>query len=208
MVLTTRNIAPVSVPPSTYAQPGELVLEHVAGAKLVGLLKQVAQLSEFAGDIFAGLLREATNTSARVGALSSRVAEVEKAVPVVKGIFARSKPSHFYCGGVRGGQLLNRSDPGHTALFTPDNMPVAIAHMRAQAQPPPNLAVLDSFAGKSCLAQYSDPSFFFGQVRRHTCARVCGFGSVVDQATRFCRTYADSFPFLSFVFFDGLLCSG
>ena len=67
--------------------------EHVAGQKLIGLLKQIAQLSDFAGDVFSNLLKDATATSARVGALAGRVAKVEAAVPVVQNIFARSRAS-------------------------------------------------------------------------------------------------------------------
>jgi hypothetical protein len=108
------------------------------------------------------LLKDATATSSRVASLSSRVSAVEQMVPAVQSIYAKSRPSHFY-GGVKGNQELNRVDPGHQALFVPENIPAPIARVRAMAQPPPQLAILDSFAGKSCLAQYSDPSFFFGQ---------------------------------------------
>lgn len=162
MVLTTRNISAVTIPPQTYNQQPQVVLEHVAGQKLIGLLKQIGQLSDFAADIFSNLLKDATVTSSRVGSLASRVSKVESIVPTVQGIFARSKPSHFY-GGVKGGQELNRMDPGHVALFVPESIPLSVARVRALAQPPPQLAILDAFAGKSCLAQYSDPSFFFGQ---------------------------------------------
>lgn len=60
---------------------------------MIGLLKQIAQLSDFAGDVFSNLLKDATATSARVGALAGRVAKVEAAVPVVQNIFARSRAS-------------------------------------------------------------------------------------------------------------------
>ena len=55
MVLTTRELSPVVVPASTYAQAGSgAVLDTLEGDKLVGLLRQIAQLSEHAAEIFQG----------------------------------------------------------------------------------------------------------------------------------------------------------
>lgn len=162
MVLTTRSIAPVTLPAKTYEHQSSVVLEHVAGQKVIGLLRQIGQLSDFAADIFANLLKDATETSTRVNNLTQRVVAVEAVVPVVQATYARSKPSHFY-GGVKGGQVLQREPPAPTDLFVPNNLPAPIARVRGLAQPPPQLAILDSFAGKSCLSQYSDPGFFFGQ---------------------------------------------
>ena len=162
MVLITRNIEAVKISEKPYQQQAHLVLEHVAGQKLIGLLKQIGQLSDFAGDIFANLLKDATATSQRVSSLTQRVAKVEAIAPQVQQMYKTSRPIHFF-GGVKGGSELNRVDPGHTALFVPESMPAPIARVRSLAAAPPQLAILDSFAGKSCLAQYSDPSFFFGQ---------------------------------------------
>ena len=55
MVLTTRELSPVVVQASTYQQtaPSQL-LDTLEGDKLVGLLRQIAQLSEHAAEIFTG----------------------------------------------------------------------------------------------------------------------------------------------------------
>ena len=52
MVLTTRAIGPVSVHPSSYQQTPQQLLDTVAGDKLVSLLRQIAQLSDYAAEIF------------------------------------------------------------------------------------------------------------------------------------------------------------
>src|SRR4051812_46079803 len=77
MVLTVRSIAGSPVNPKAYEVPSDRVLEHLSGERTLGLLKQIGQLSDFAADIFANLLKDATATSQRVAALSSRVGAVE-----------------------------------------------------------------------------------------------------------------------------------
>lgn len=52
MVLTTRAIGPVSIHPSSYQQTPQQLLDTVAGDKLVSLLRQIAQLSDYAAEIF------------------------------------------------------------------------------------------------------------------------------------------------------------
>ena len=52
MVLTTRDIGPVAIHPSSYQQSQQQLLDTIAGDKLVSLLRQIAQLSDYAAEIF------------------------------------------------------------------------------------------------------------------------------------------------------------
>lgn len=88
----------------------------MSGQKLIGLLKQIHALSDFASDIFGGLLKEATTTAARLNAVAGRVQAIDVALPQVQHIYATSRPQHFY-GGIKGATELSRVDPGHQALF-------------------------------------------------------------------------------------------
>ena len=52
MVLTTRELSSVVISPATYTQAPHALLDVLEGDKLTGLLRQIAQLSEHAAEIF------------------------------------------------------------------------------------------------------------------------------------------------------------
>lgn len=47
-----RTVSTIVVPADVYSKPPTVLLDTVAGEKMVGLLTQIGQLAEFAADIF------------------------------------------------------------------------------------------------------------------------------------------------------------
>jgi len=161
MTITQRVIAPHSIPTDAYKDQKEIVLESVAAYKMVNLLSQISQLSEFAADIFDSLYKEAGYSSQRVSLLGSRIHSMDVAVPNIEKVFASNPPTYFYQSAR--GRAWARQDYFAQSLFDPRTQPSPIQKARALASPPPNVSLLDALSKKSCLRDYSNPLFFFEQ---------------------------------------------
>jgi hypothetical protein len=159
MVLTTRAVEAVTVHSEVYNKKSNEVLEAIAADKLVGLLRQIGQISDFAADIFSNLFKDAGGTYKRIGIIAQRIGTLEGQLPSIQSIFENNNPAFFY-SALAGSNFIREPRP-HEQLFTLDNMPEPIARVRASAHPPPEVAALDDFAKKNCLASYSDPDLFF-----------------------------------------------
>ncbi|KAF3790643.1 SCAR-like protein 2 [Nymphaea thermarum] len=137
------------------------LLEGVAVAGLVGVLRQLGDLAEFAAEIFHDLHDQVMATAARGQDMMMRVKHLEAGLPSVeKAALAQTNHIHFaYTAG---------SD-WHTSIRTEQNhlsrgdMPGFIMDAYEECRGPPRLFLLDKFdaAGAgACLKRYSDPSFF------------------------------------------------
>ncbi|XP_004506831.1 protein SCAR2 isoform X2 [Cicer arietinum] len=139
----------------------EALLEAVAMAGLVGLLRQLGDLAEFAAEIFHDLHEEVMATAARGHGLTARVKQLEAEVPSLeKAFFSQTHHSSFFTNGGIDWHPNLRSEQN---LVTRGNLPRLIMDSYEECRGPPRLFLLDKFdvAGAgACLKRYTDPSFF------------------------------------------------
>ncbi|XP_051130269.1 protein SCAR4-like isoform X2 [Andrographis paniculata] len=145
----------------------EALLEGVAMAGLVGVLRQLGDLAEFAGEIFHNLHEEVMSTAARGHSLMVRVQQLETDVPSIERAFLsqRDHSSFFYNDGIDWRSNL-RVDEN---LVTQGDLPRFVMDSYEECRAPPRLFLLDKFdvAGAgACLKRYTDPSFFKVDISR------------------------------------------
>ncbi|XP_035544161.1 protein SCAR2-like [Juglans regia] len=139
----------------------EALLEGVAMAGLVGVLRQLGDLAEFAAEIFHDLHEEVMATAARGHGLMVRVQQLEAEVPSIEKAFL-SQTSHslfFSNAGVDWHPNLHAEQN----LVTRGDLPRFVMDSYEECRGPPRLFLLDKFdvAGAgACLKRYTDPSFF------------------------------------------------
>ncbi|KAF9597747.1 hypothetical protein IFM89_021234 [Coptis chinensis] len=139
----------------------EALLEGVAMSGLVGVLRQLGDLAQFAAEIFHDLHEEVMATSARGHGLTLRVQQLEAEFPLIEKPFL-SQTSHS--------QFLNNSGvewhPNlrlDQSVIPQGDLPRFVMDSYEECRGPPRLFLLDKFdiAGAgACLKRYSDPSFF------------------------------------------------
>ncbi|CAA3014927.1 SCAR2-like isoform X1 [Olea europaea subsp. europaea] len=139
----------------------EALLEGVAMAGLVGVLRQLGDLAEFAAEIFRDLHEEVMVTAARGHGLMVRVEQLETDVPLIEKAFLSqtNHSSFFYNSGVdwHPNQKMDQN------LITQGDLPRFIMDSYEECRGPPRLFLLDKFdvAGAgACLKRYTDPSSF------------------------------------------------
>lgn len=140
--------------------PGAL-LEGVAMAGLVGIIRQLGDLAEFAAEVFHDLHEEVMATAARGHGLMIRVQQLEAEFPSVeKALMSETNQIRFaYTTGVDWHASI-RNDQNH---LTQGDLPRFILNSYEECRGPPRLFLLDKFdvAGAgACLKRYTDPSFF------------------------------------------------
>ncbi|XP_021307242.1 SCAR-like protein 1 isoform X2 [Sorghum bicolor] len=154
--------------PEMYAGPGEgeeddpeALLEGVAMAGLVGMLRQLGDLAEFAAEIFHDLHEEVMATASRGHGLMLRLQQLEAEFPAVeKAIISQTEHSNYpHDDGTEWHANLQLNQN----VITQGDMPRFIMDSYEECRGPPQLFTLDKFdvagAGAS-LKRYSDPSFF------------------------------------------------
>ncbi|KAL0922522.1 hypothetical protein M5K25_006512 [Dendrobium thyrsiflorum] len=139
----------------------EALLEGVAMAGLVGVLRQLGDLAEFAAEVFHNLHEEVMATSARGHGLMLRVLQLEADFPSIeRAILSETDHSHCaYSAGIDWHANLRVEQN----LFVQGDMPRFILDSYEECRGPPRLFMLDKFdvAGAgACLTRYSNPSFF------------------------------------------------
>ncbi|GAB2231335.1 hypothetical protein Drorol1_Dr00010341 [Drosera rotundifolia] len=137
------------------------VLQGVAVAGLVGLLRQLGDLAEFAAEVFHGLQEQVISTASRSRKLMTRVQNVEAALtPLEKVILAQA--SHIHLAYSPGSDWHARIKHEQKLLIC-SNLPQFLVDAYEDSREPPRLQWLDKFdtgGPGSCLKRYSDPSFF------------------------------------------------
>lgn len=137
------------------------ILEGLTVAGLVGILRQLGDLAEFASEIFHDLQEEVMVTAARSHKMIARVKNLEASIPPVeKAILAQKSHIHFaYIDGTE----------WHPKIQTRKNqivysyLPRFIMDTYEECRDPPDFHVLDKFdkgGPGSCVRRYSDPSYF------------------------------------------------
>lgn len=137
------------------------VLDGVAVAGLVGILRQLGDLAEFAAEVFHGLQEQVMNTSSRSYKLMTRVQHIETALPPLeKMVLAQTSHIHFaYTSGSEWHARI-RNQESH---FIYNDLPQFIMNSYEECRDPPRLHLLDKFdigGPGSCLKRYSDPTYF------------------------------------------------
>ncbi|XP_076904557.1 protein SCAR3-like [Bidens hawaiensis] len=137
------------------------VLDGVAVAGFVGLLRQLGDLAEFAAEVFHGLQEQLLMTSSRSHKLVERVHNVESALPPLEqAILGQRSHLHFaYTAGSKWHTIL-RIEQNH---FIYSDLPYCIMDSYENCYDPPRLHNLDKFdtgGPGSCFRRYSDPTYF------------------------------------------------
>ncbi|XP_002522581.2 protein SCAR3 isoform X1 [Ricinus communis] len=137
------------------------VLDGVAVAGLVGILRQLGDLAEFAAEVFHGLQEQVTTTASRSHKLMVRVQNIEAALPSLeKAVLAQT--SHIHFAYTAGSEWHSRIQNGQNH-FIYNDLPRFIMDSYEECSDPPRLHLLDKFdtgGPGSCLKRYSDPTFF------------------------------------------------
>ncbi|KAL2473688.1 Protein SCAR1 [Forsythia ovata] len=137
------------------------VLDGVAVAGLVGILRQLGDLAEFAAEVFHGLQEDLMITSSRSHKLMARVQHIEASLsPVEKAVLAQRSHLHYaYTAGSNWHPRI-RCQQNH---FVYSDVPQFIMDSYEDCRGLPRLHLLDKFdpgGPGSCLKRYSDPTFF------------------------------------------------
>ncbi|KAI3819119.1 hypothetical protein L1987_12943 [Smallanthus sonchifolius] len=139
----------------------EALLEGVAMAGLVGVLRQLGDLAEFAAEIFHGLHEEVMVTAARGHGLLTRVQQIESDFRSMERAFL-SQTAHsafFSSSGISWHPNLQTEQN----LITKGDIPWFVMDSYEECRGPPRLFLLDKFdvAGAgACLKRYTDPSIY------------------------------------------------
>ncbi|KAL1206800.1 Protein SCAR4 [Cardamine amara subsp. amara] len=137
----------------------EALLEGASMAGLVGVLRQLGDLAEFAAEVFNCLHEQLITTAARGHGLTMRLQQMEAELPSIE-IPILSQTDHstfFYDLGLEWHSNLQTEEN----LIAPRNLPLCIMDSYEECRGPPQLFLLDKFAvagSGSCLKRYSDPS--------------------------------------------------
>ncbi|MCO5595560.1 hypothetical protein L7F22_049605 [Adiantum nelumboides] len=139
----------------------EGLLEGVAMAGLVGIVRQLGDLAEFAAEVFHDLHEEVLATAARGHELLIRVQQLEAELPFVEKLMLaeRNYVNFAYNPGLEWHANI-QNEQNH---FTQGDLPRFIRNAYEDCRGPPRLFLLDKFdvAGAgACLKRYTDPSFF------------------------------------------------
>ncbi|XP_010413774.1 PREDICTED: protein SCAR1-like [Camelina sativa] len=137
------------------------ILDGVSVSGLVGILRQLGDLTEFAAEIFHGIQEEVMITASRSNKLKMRLKQIEATVPSIhKKVLAQTNHIHFaYTGGLEWHPRI----PNVQNHFIYDDLPPFIMAPYEDCREPPRLHLLDKFdinGPGSCLKRYSDPTHF------------------------------------------------
>lgn len=137
------------------------VLDGVAVAGLVGILRQLGDLAEFAAEVFHGLQEQVAATASRSHKLTVRAQRIEAALPSLeKAILAQTSHIHFAYTAGSDWHARIRNRKHH---FIDNDLPSFIMDSYEECRDTPRLHMLDKFdtgGPGSCLRRYSDPTFF------------------------------------------------
>ncbi|XP_027917627.1 protein SCAR1 isoform X2 [Vigna unguiculata] len=137
------------------------VLDGVAVAGLVGILRQLGDLADFAAEVFHGLQEQVLTTASRSHRLMVRVQNIEASLPALeKAVLAQT--SHIHLAYTAGCEWHQRIKPAQNH-FIYNDLPHFIMDSYEECREPPRVHLLDKFdtgGPGSCFRRYSDPTFF------------------------------------------------
>ncbi|XP_010517138.1 PREDICTED: protein SCAR2-like isoform X2 [Camelina sativa] len=138
----------------------EALLEGVAMAGLVGILRQLGDLAEFAAEMFHDLHEEVMATASRSHGLMARVQQLEAEFPSIeKALLCQTDHSPFFSyKGVEWHPNLQLEQ----SVVTRGDLPRCVMDSYEECRGPPRLFLLDKFdisGAGACLKRYTDPSF-------------------------------------------------
>ncbi|KAG6492556.1 SCAR-like protein 2 isoform X1 [Zingiber officinale] len=146
-------------------------LDGTAVAGLVGLLRQLGDLAEFATDVFHGLHEQITAVASRRSKIFTRIQNIEFALPFIeKSVKGQTRHIHF--AYVAGSEWHAHFQHKKSHLVVHD-LPCFMLEAYEECREPPRLYLLDKFdheGAGACLKRYSDSSHF----RREWCASELG----------------------------------
>lgn len=137
------------------------LLDGVAVAGLVGILRQLGDLADFAAEVFHDLQEQVTTTASRSHRLMVRVQNIEASLPPLeKAVLAQTSHIHFaYTAGCEWHPRI-KTARNH---FIYNDLPPFIMDSYEECRDPPRMHLLDKFdtgGPGSCFRRYSDPTFF------------------------------------------------
>ncbi|KAL5997883.1 hypothetical protein ACLOJK_008815 [Asimina triloba] len=143
------------------AEDPKAVLDGVAVSGLIGILRQLGDLAEFAAGVFHDLEDEVTAVVSRSHKVATRVQYIEAALPSIeKAVWAQTSHIHFaYIAGVG----CHADIPNGQNNLSQSDLPQFLMDSYEHCHGPPRLFLLDKFdsgGAGACLKRYSDPSFF------------------------------------------------
>ncbi|KAL4572452.1 hypothetical protein LXL04_019229 [Taraxacum kok-saghyz] len=139
----------------------EALLEGVAMAGVVGVIRQLGDLAEFAAEIFHELHEEVAATAARSHGLLVRAQQLEVEIPSIERSFLSQK-CHSTFSPNSGIDWHPNMKTTHNLITTGD-LPRSVMDSYEDCRGPPRLFLLDKFdvGGEGvCLKRYTDPSFY------------------------------------------------
>ncbi|XP_061372591.1 SCAR-like protein 2 isoform X2 [Gastrolobium bilobum] len=145
----------------TNREDPKAVLDGVAVAGLVGILRQLGDLADFAAEVFHGLQEQVMTTASRSHRLMVRVQNIEASLPPLeKAVLAQTSHIHFaYTAGCEWHPRI-KTARNH---FIYNDLPHFIMDSYEECRDPPRMHLLDKFdtgGPGSCFRRYSDPAFF------------------------------------------------
>ncbi|KAL8206045.1 hypothetical protein R6Q57_009596 [Mikania cordata] len=139
----------------------EALLEGVSMAGLVGVLRQLGDLAEFAAEIFRDLHDEVMATVARGHGLLVRVQQLESEIPPIeRACLSQTCHSAFFPNS---GIDWHPNRQATQNLITVGDLPRFVMDSYEECRGPPRLFLLDKFdvgGAGACLKRYTDPSIF------------------------------------------------
>lgn len=145
----------------TSREDPKAVLDGVAVAGLVGILRQLGDLADFAAEVFHGLQEQVMTTASRSHRLTVRVQNLEASLPALeKAVLAQT--SHIHLAYTAGCEFHPRIKPARNH-FIYNDLPHFIMDSYEECRDPPRIHLLDKFdtgGPGSCFRRYSDPTFF------------------------------------------------
>ncbi|CAN8316100.1 unnamed protein product [Cochlearia groenlandica] len=142
-------------------EDSNVILDGVSVNGLLGILRQLGDLTEFAAEIFHEIQEEVMITSSRSNKLKIRLKQIEATVPTIqKKVVAQTNHLHFaYSGGLEWHPRI----PNEQNHFVYDELPRFVMSPYDDCRDPPRLHLLDKFdinGQGSCMIRYSDPTYF------------------------------------------------
>lgn len=137
------------------------ILDGVTVAGLVGILRQLGDLAEFAAEVFHGLQEEVMVMSSRSHNLRARMKQIESALSPLEMVVLAQR-SHLHFANTTGSNWHAHIQCDQNNFMYSD-MPQFIMASYEDCRSPPRLQFLDRFdpgGPGSCLKRYSDPNLF------------------------------------------------